>query len=67
VSIDSSTPLGELCVTHDPPRAEARGDFRVAIRDAFGAAQRQLATQHGHVKERHVEKPEVEADPEHIA
>jgi ribosomal subunit interface protein len=42
VRIDLTVPGQELVVSHDPGPEEAHQDAYVAIRDAFGAAERQL-------------------------
>jgi ribosome-associated translation inhibitor RaiA len=45
VHLELATPLGEVSVTHDPPLAEERADFKAVIRDAFDAAARRLDRQ----------------------
>jgi ribosomal subunit interface protein len=42
VRIDLRVPGGEIVVNRDPTEHESYTDVRVAIRDAFSAAQRQL-------------------------
>ncbi|MBA2663033.1 MAG: HPF/RaiA family ribosome-associated protein, partial [Bradymonadaceae bacterium] len=51
VRIDMSVPGEELVVSRDPGSSQAHNDLYIAIRDAFNAAERQLRSYSGKLRE----------------